>query len=81
MGLLLAEFWPYILGGAAGIIAGMFTAYAKGKSKERDKHADDLRKQQLEALKRKEKIRNEVEAATDDNIIAEFDRLYDNNRR
>lgn len=80
MSYLMSEMWPYLLG-LLGIVAGIFTAYAKGKSKERDKHADDLRKQRLEALKKKEAIRNEVEAATDDDVIAEFDRLHNARRR
>lgn len=80
MSYLMSEMWPYLLG-LLGIVAGIFTAYAKGKTSERDKHADDLRKQRLEALKKKEAIRNEVEAATDDAIIIEFDRLHNARRR
>lgn len=80
MSYLVSELWPYILG-LIGIVAGIFTAYTKGKSNERDKYADDLRKQRLEALKKKEEIRNEVEAATDDAIISEFDRLHNTRRR
>lgn len=80
MSQLILEIWPYILG-AIGVIAGVVGGYMKGKISAQDKNANELRKQQLEALKKKEEIRNEVEAATDDAIISEFDRLYDNNRR
>lgn len=75
MSYLISELWPYILG-AVGVVIGLVTAYIKGKSS----NADGLRKQQLEAIRKKEEIKDDIQTADDDRIIAEFDRLHDNSR-
>ena len=75
MSYLLYELWPYLLG-LVGIIAGVLTAFAKGKSSERSKQAVRTAK----AVKQVKKERENVEAMDDDAMYDEFDRLHNNKR-
>ena len=73
---ILAEVWPYILG-LATLVISWFTAKRQGK-----KQAENQAKaERVESMQIVKEVREHVQMLDDDRIIAEFDRLYNRNRR
>lgn len=73
---ILAEVWPYILG-VATLVIGWFTAKHQGKKQAQEQSKSE----RLESMKIAKEIKENVQAASDDELIVEFDRLHNKNRR
>lgn len=73
---LVIELGGYLLGIAAFLI-GWFVAKQKGKREAQEQ----ARSERLESMQIAKEVRENVQAASDDELIAEFDRLHNRNRR
>lgn len=73
---LIVEFGGYLLGIAAFLI-GWLVAKQKGKREAQEQS----RSERLGSMQIAKEIKENVQAASDDELIAEFDRLHNSNRR
>lgn len=75
MSLLLAEFWPYIAGGFA-IVLAYFGVRMKGKSDGRQEVRDQINKQAVEAAKEARDVQTKVNRMDDGAANAELNRRW-----
>ncbi len=75
MSLLLAEFWPYIAGGFA-IVLAYFGVRLKGKSDGRQEVRDQINKQAVEAAKEARDVQTKVNRMDDGAAAAELNRRW-----
>lgn len=73
--LLLAEFWPYIAGGLA-IVLAYFRVRLKGKSDGRQEVRDQINKQAVEAAKEARDVQTKVNRMDDGAAAAELNRRW-----
>lgn len=75
MSLLLAEFWPYIAGGFA-IVLAYFGVRLKGKSDGRQEVRYQINKQAVEAAKEARDVQTKVNRMDDGAAAAELNRRW-----
>ncbi len=75
MSLLLAEFWPYIAGGFA-IVLAYFGVRLKGKSDGRQEVREQINKQAVEAAKEARDVQTKVNRMDDGAAAAELNRRW-----
>lgn len=73
--MLLAEFWPYIAGGFA-IVLAYFGVRMKGKSDGRQEVRDQINKQAVEAAKEARDVQTKVNRMDDGAANAELNRRW-----
>lgn len=73
--MLLAEFWPYIAGGFA-IVLAYFGVRLKGKSDGRQEVRDQINKQAAEAAKEARDVQTKVNRMDDGAANAELNRRW-----
>lgn len=73
--MLLAEFWPYIAGGFA-IVLAYFGVRLKGKSDGRQEVRDQINKQAVEAAKEARDVQTKVNRMDDGAANAELNRHW-----
>lgn len=71
MSILLAEFWPYIAGGLA-IVLAYFGVRLKGKSDGREELRSQINKQAVEAAKESRDVQAKVNRMDDGSAAAEL---------
>lgn len=71
MNILLAEFWPYIAGGLA-IVLAYFGVRLKGKSDGREEVRSQINKQAVEAAKESRDVQAKVNRMDDGGAAAEL---------
>jgi hypothetical protein len=71
MSILLAEFWPYIAGGLA-IVLAYFGVRLKGKSDGREEVRSQINKQAVEAAKESRDVQAKVNRMDDGGAAAEL---------
>ncbi|EJO29932.1 hypothetical protein [Achromobacter marplatensis] len=71
MSILLAEFWPYIAGGLA-IVLAYFGVRLKGKSDGREEVRSQINKQAVEAAKESRDVQAKVNRMDDGSAAAEL---------
>lgn len=75
MSILVAEFWPYIAGGLA-IVLAYFGVRLKGKSDGRQEVRDQINKQAVEAAKEARDVQTKVNRMDDGAAAAELNRRW-----
>ena len=75
MSMLLAEFWPYIAGGLA-IVLAYFGVRLKGKSDGREEVRNQINKQAVEAAKESRDVQAKVNRMGDGAAAAELRRKW-----
>lgn len=75
MSMLIAEFWPYIAGGVALILA-YFGVRLKGKSDGREEVRSQINKQAVEAAKEARDVQTKVNRMDDGAANAELNRRW-----
>ncbi len=75
MSMLIAEFWPYIAGGIAVVLA-YFGVRMKGKSDGRQEVRDQINKQAVEAAKEARDVQSKVNRMDDGAAVAELNRRW-----
>jgi hypothetical protein len=75
MSLLLAEFWPYIAGGVA-IVMAYFGVRMKGKADGRQEVQAQINKQAVEAAKEARDVQAKVNRMDDGGAAAELNRKW-----
>lgn len=73
--MLIAEFWPYIAGGFA-IVLAYFGVRLKGKSDGRQEVRDQINKQAVEAAKEARDVQTKVNRMDDGAANAELNRRW-----
>ena len=73
--MLIAEFWPYIAGGFA-IVLAYFGVRMKGKSDGRQEVRDQINKQAVEAAKEARDVQTKVNRMDDGAAAAELNRRW-----
>lgn len=73
--MLIAEFWPYIAGGFA-IVLAYFGVRLKGKSDGRQEVRDQINKQAVEAAKEARDVQTKVNRMDDGAAAAELNRRW-----
>lgn len=73
--MLIAEFWPYIAGGFA-IVLAYFGVRMKGKSDGRQEVRDQINKQAVEAAKEARDVQTKVNRMDDGAANAELNRRW-----
>lgn len=73
--MILAEFWPYIAGGFA-IVLAYFGVRLKGKSDGRQEVRDQINKQAVEAAKEARDVQTKVNRMDDGAANAELNRRW-----
>lgn len=71
MSLLIAEFWPYIAGGLA-IVLAYFGVRLKGKSDGRQEVRDQINKQAVESVKEVRDVQAKINRMDDGGAAAEL---------
>lgn len=71
--MLLGEFWPYLAGGIA-IVLAYFGVRLKGKSDGRQEVQAQINKQAVEAAKEARDVQAKVDRMPDDAVASQFDR-------
>ena len=69
--MLIAEFWPYIAGGFA-IVLAYFGVRMKGKSDGRQEVRDQINKQAVEAAKEARDVQSKIDRMPDGGAAAEL---------
>lgn len=69
--------WVYMILAALAVIVG---AYALGARQARRSSELDNAKRTIDATRKAKKVRQDVEILSDDDILSEFDKLYNNRR-
>ena len=80
MTMLIAEFWPYIAGGFA-IVLAYFGVRMKGKADGRQEVREQINKQAVEAAKEANNVQSRIDRMDADAIDAEFDRRWVRHKR
>lgn len=75
MSMLIAEFWPYIAGGLA-IVLAYFGVRLKGKSDGRQEIREQINKQAVEAAKESRDVQAKIDRMDDDTVRSEFNRRW-----
>ncbi|MNU46302.1 hypothetical protein D3C71_351610 [compost metagenome] len=75
MSLLIAQFWPYIAGAVALILA-YFGVRLKGKSDGRQEVRDQINKQAVEAAKESRDVQAKINRMPDGGAAAELRRKW-----
>ncbi len=75
MSIFIAEFWPYIAGGIA-IVLAYFGVRLKGKSDGRQEIRDQINKQAAEAGKEARNVQTKVNRMDDGAAAAELNRRW-----
>lgn len=75
MSILVAEFWPYIAGGLA-IVLAYFGVRLKGKSDGRQEVREQINKQAVEAAKEARDVQTKVNRMDDGAAAAELNRRW-----
>ncbi|MFY1939545.1 hypothetical protein ACOTCW_29010 [Achromobacter xylosoxidans] len=70
---LFAEFWPYLAGGVA-IVLAYFGIRLKGKSDGRQEVQNQINKQAAEAAKEARDVQAKIDRLPDDAVASQFDR-------
>jgi len=73
--MILAEFWPYIAGGFA-IVLAYFGVRLKGKSDGRQEVRDQINKQAVEAAKEARDVQAKINRMPDGGAVAELKRKW-----
>lgn len=73
--MLIAEFWPYIAGGFA-IVLAYFGVRMKGKSDGRQEVRDQINKQAVEAAKEARDVQAKINRMPDGGAVAELKRKW-----
>lgn len=71
--MLLGEFWPYLAGGVA-IVLAYFGVRLKGKSDGRQEVQNQINKQAAEAVKEARDVQAKIDRMPDDAVASQFDR-------
>lgn len=71
--MLLGEFWPYLAGGFA-IVLAYFGVRLKGKSDGRQEVRNQINKQAAEAAKEARDVQAKIDRLPDDAVASQFDR-------
>lgn len=79
MSLLLAEFWPYIAGGFALVLA-YFGVRMKGKSDGREEVRNQINKQAAESAKEARDVQAKIDRMDDGGAAAELRRKWMRNK-
>lgn len=79
MNLLLAEFWPYIAGGLA-IVVAYFGVRIKGKSDGRAEVRNQIHKQAAESAKEARDVQAKIDRMGDGGAAAELRRKWMRNK-
>lgn len=75
MNMLIAEFWPYIAGGLA-IVMAYFAVRMKGKADGRQEVQAQINKQAVEAAKESRDVQAKVNRMDDGGAAAELNRKW-----
>lgn len=75
MSMLIAEFWPYLAGGLA-IVLAYFGVRLKGKSDGRQEVRDQINKQAVEAAKEVQNVQAKINRMPDGGAAAELNRKW-----
>lgn len=75
MSMLIAEFWPYIAGGVA-IVLAYFGVRMKGKADGKQEVRDQINKQAVEAAKEARDVQTKVNRMDDGAANAELNRHW-----
>jgi hypothetical protein len=70
---LFAEFWPYLAGGVA-IVLAYFGIRLKGKSDGRQEVQNQINKQAVESVKEARDVQAKIDRLPDDAVASQFDR-------
>lgn len=70
---LFAEFWPYLAGGVA-IVLAYFGIRLKGKSDGRQEVQNQINKQAVESAKEARDVQAKIDRLPDDAVASQFDR-------
>lgn len=73
--MLLGEFWPYLAGGAA-IVLAYFGVRLKGKSDGRQEVRNQINKQAVEAAKESRDVQAKIDRMPDGGSMAELRRKW-----
>lgn len=79
MTALIAQFWPYIAGGIA-IVLAYFGVRMKGKSDGRQEVRDQINKQAVEAAKEARDVQAKIDRMPDGGAAAELRRKWMRNK-
>lgn len=71
--MLLGEFWPYLAGGVA-IVLAYFGVRLKGKSDGRQEVQNQINKQAVEAAKEARDVQAKIDRLPDNAVARRFDR-------
>ncbi|WP_253861249.1 hypothetical protein [Achromobacter ruhlandii] len=71
--MLLGEFWPYLAGGVA-IVLAYFGVRLKGKSDGREEVRNQINKQAAESAKEARDVQAKIDRMPDDAVASQFDR-------
>ncbi|WP_241128893.1 hypothetical protein [Achromobacter xylosoxidans] len=71
--MLLGEFWPYLAGGVA-IVLAYFGVRVKGKSDGRQEVQNQINKQAVESAKEARDVQAKIDRLPDDAVASQFDR-------
>lgn len=71
--MLLGEFWPYLAGGVA-IVLAYFGVRLKGKSDGRQEVQNQINKQAVESAKEARDVQAKIDRLPDDAVASQFDR-------
>lgn len=70
--------WAFMTLAAVAVIVG---AYTVGSRQARRSLELDAAKRTIDATRKAKKVKRDVEMLSDDDILSEFDKLYNNRRR
>lgn len=79
MTMLIAEFWPYIAGGFA-IVLAYFGVRMKGKADGRQEVREQINKQAVEAAKESRDVQAKIDRMPDGGAAAELRRKWMRNK-
>ncbi|MFY2843553.1 hypothetical protein ACOTJF_17845 [Achromobacter ruhlandii] len=71
--MLLGEFWPYLAGGVAVVLA-YFGVRLKGKFDGRQEVQAQINKQAVESAKEARDVQAKIDRMPDDAVVSRFDR-------
>lgn len=71
--MLLGEFWPYLAGGVA-IVLAYFGVRVKGKSDGRQEVQNQINKQAVESAKEARDVQAKIDRLPDDAVASQLDR-------
>ena len=75
MTALIAEFWPYLAGGFALVLA-YFGVRMKGKADGKQEVRDQINKQAVESAKESRDVQTKIDRMDDAAVVDEFNRRW-----